>query len=214
MRTESERPMRNGGWFHLAETKRVTIQRIKIVQERPAIDFYGLLRAAAIETTLPLLNEFAAQLGVRATALDALGACWFSSHEAWAFPMRDANDHLIGIRLRRNDGTKSSIRWSHSGMFIPNGTPGDTLWITEGPTDCAAALTIGRFAIGRPSCLGCESLIAHYVKKHKFKSVTVIADQGVPGQRGAEKLAKLLGCDVWTPDAKDLREFVKSGGTA
>lgn len=214
MRVESDRPLRNGGWLHNAATiRKRTVVRVE--RDPQSVDWRALLTGAIVKTTAPMLRELSESLGVKASALESMGACWFESHNAWAFPMRDANENLIGMRLRYPDGTKSSIRHSHSGLFIPNGTPAKDLWITEGPTDCAAALTLGKWAIGRPSCLGCERLITYYVKQHRFTSVKIIADQGEPGQRGAEKLSALIhGSTVWTPDAKDLREFVKCGGVA
>lgn len=89
-----------------------------------------------------------------------------------------------------------------------------TLFICEGPSDTAAAMTLGLRAIGRPSCLGLESMIVEYVKTKKAHRVVLICDNDDPGLRGAAKLQGMLpvlSC-IYVPPTKDIREFLNRGG--
>lgn len=89
-----------------------------------------------------------------------------------------------------------------------------TLYICEGPTDTAAALTLGLFAIGRPSCMGCEEMITKLIRLQGIRRVIIITDNDIPGLRGAAKLQRqipAMSC-AWSPPCKDLRAFVNAGG--
>lgn len=89
-----------------------------------------------------------------------------------------------------------------------------TLYLVEGPTDLAAAMTLGLFAIGRPSCIGNEQMIIEYVKRINARRMVIICDNDDPGLRGAAKLQGMLpvlSC-IYVPPTKDIREFLNRGG--
>jgi len=157
--------------------------------------------------------ELAGQLSVTADSLYALGVAWAADRKAWAFPMFNGYGDPIGIRLRTVEGKKFAVTGSHAGIFIPTMKPQGELWILEGPTDTAAALTVGLFSIGRPSCLGCEYIISTFAQRSEVSRVIICADADEPGQRGAEKLQHSLGIPskIWTPPCKDLRASVAAG---
>jgi len=166
------------------------------------------------QTDFHHLDGFAMSLGVTTDALQLIGCAWADSHRAFAFPMYDAHRKMIGIRLRNDKGEKWAIRGSHQGLFMPatNGDP--LLFIVEGPTDEAAALSIGLSAIGRPSCVGQEPMILQFIREHEIKRTVFVVDNDEPGWRGAQKLQAMLktpSC-LWIPPAKDLRDFVRFGG--
>ena len=136
---------------------------------------------------------------------------------------------MVGIRYRHLDGSKLSLKGSRSGLIIPtNLRQRETLFVAEGVTDTAAALTIGLNVIGRPSCKGFEDEIARVVRSLNSSSVVVIRDMGrvdsETSQRnsweGADRLAKHVArvCQtkLYTPPApaRDLREAVRNGLTA
>lgn len=160
------------------------------------------------------LDGFAMSLGVDTDALRSLGAAW--TGQAWAFPMRDAEGRVIGIRLRGQDGRKWAVKGSRAGMFYGEGEAvRDVLFIVEGPTDAAAALTLGLPVVGRPSCSGSEEMLAAYVRRARVRRVVIVADADEPGLRGAERLRAslpVLSCLTTLP-AKDMRDFVRLGGT-
>jgi len=167
------------------------------------------------QTKLEWIEQFAMQLGVAPAALSALGCVWASDHNAWAFPMCDGQSKQIGIRLRTLAGKKFAITGSHSGVFVPSMPAQRELIICEGPSDTAAALTLGFFAMGRPSCLGQEAIIYDFIRIQGVRRVIICADHDDPGQQGAERLQAALKVPsiIFTPPGKDIREAVQNGLT-
>lgn len=166
------------------------------------------------------LAQFARELGVSVESLRRLGIGYALGRRSWAFPMRSPTGDIVGIRLRGIDGSKRSIRGSRQGLFIPEGLrPGGLLLVCEGPTDTAAALTLGFEAIGRPSCSGGGDMVIELVWKQKPATVVVIADNDKPGREGAGRVAERLAYwssnvrQVIPNEAKDLREWVQRGVT-
>lgn len=217
MRVQSDIPMRNGGWLHRDENAPRYIQPIrKAIPGRP-IDAAGIWEGWAKATDYQKLDRLGESLGVDTDALKAIGCAWASPHNAWAFPMKAANGKVIGIRLRNEAGSKWAVKGSRSGLFIPSECPFDfdgTLWLTEGPTDLAAALTLGLFAIGRPACLGQEFMVLSYIRLLDVRRLVIVTDNDEPGIRGAERLQSqlpILSC-IWVPPVKDIREFLLRGG--
>lgn len=216
MRVESSRPSKNsmGGWLHKIDGYVAPrfVAPIKKAIEPPPLDFYSMWRRLVKATDAYHLDGFAMSLGVDTEALRVIGCAW--ADRAWAFPMRDATGEIIGIRLRNVRGDKWAVKGSHQGLFIPQIEHRKTVFIVEGPTDLAAALTLGWFAIGRPSCLGQEQMISQYVRAKRISRAVIITDNDEPGLRGASKLQTMLpilSC-VYVPPAKDLRELITLGG--
>jgi hypothetical protein len=166
--------------------------------------------------TLPVsVAAMAARLGVRPDAMDAIGIAKAPQDKTWAFPMKDGHGGIIGIRLRSEDGRKWAVTGSKAGLIYGRITDGGTLLICEGPTDTAAAISIGFQAIGRPSCRGTIQPIIDFLANHRRTCPVIVADQGDPGISGAFDLAEKLNrpCRIVLPPAKDLREWVKTGAT-
>src|SRR5260221_11407512 len=195
-----------------------------VPQRKPATiqvgpDLMGLWDQWEKETDFHFLDGFAMALDVDTRALQAIGCAW--SGHAWAFPMRDASKRMIGIRLRASDGKKWAVKGSHQGMFIPSSYPyciddGTTMYVTEGPTDLAAAMTLGLYSIGRASCQGQEDMVIAYLRNTKARRLVIVTDNDTPGLEGARKLQsrlRLRSC-IYTPPTKDLREFAIMGGDA
>ena len=216
MRVESDKPTANGGWLHkLDDALPVRPAPRARTPEPPAVDFTSRWRRWQERTDHYHLDGFAMSLGVDTDALKALGCAWTGSE--WAFPMKDEGGRVIGIRLRDERGRKWAVRGSKSGLFIPEGqTPAECLYVVEGPTDAAAALTLGLSVAGRASCAGGEEMLAAYVRRAGARRVLIIADADAAGLRGSERLKAALRTPavVWTPPCKDLREFVRAGGSA
>lgn len=140
-----------------------------------------------------LINRLAADLGLPSRTLWRLRIGWSQWREVFSFPMRDAKGEVIGIRLRSLSGSKYAVRGSRNGLFIPTDQEHtDSLIICEGPTDCAAMLSLGFWCIGRPDCSGGIWHVVQYARKQRSKEVVVLADADEPGHRGAESLASEL----------------------
>ncbi len=168
-------------------------------------------------------------LGVRIEAIIAMGAAWAKEYRAWAFPMRNEFGATIGIRLRNDKGFKWAVEGSRQGIFLPE--PSVKLqpcaYLPEGPTDTAALLSLGLFAIGRPTCNAGNDLIKRAMERLKIFKAVVVADndemkrlgskEGRPGIDGALKLKKDLRLPsvIWIPPSpvKDVREFYRKGGS-
>ncbi len=222
MRVESDRPSKNsmGGWLHKTGDgfQRPYVPIRKAVKDRP-INAEEIWRRWFERTGYGQVDAEGVLLGVDTDALRAIGCAWAEQYKAWAFPMRDAREKVIGIRLRNDEGHKWAVKGSHQGLFIPSEYPFDfqgVLYIVEGPTDLAAALTLGLYAIGRPTCIGQEHLLIEAVKRQRANRVVIVTDNDEPGLRGAAKLQSILpvlSC-LWVPPAKDIREFLNRGGNS
>ena len=214
MRVQSAKPVKNGGWFHPFDAARGRPVAPPPRRQPPAINATALHRAWLGATTAEALAAFAATLGLSAAAVAAVGAAWAPPHAAWAFPMCDGYGNVVGIRLRNERG-KFAVRGSRQGIFLAAVPAQKTLFVCEGPTDTAAAVELGLFAVGRPNCC-CGGLeIRTYARRHKCVNAVLVSDNDKPGLDGARKVgAELkLAYAVYVPPAKDLREFVRFGGT-
>jgi hypothetical protein len=197
----------------------------------PPIDFEPLMRDYQLRTSPVEVRRLAGDLGVTPDSLFRLGIVWCGPYRAWGFPMKDERGLAVGIRLRSETGDKWSVSASRSGLFIPSGRPaeGDPILLPEGPTDTAALLSLGFFAIGRPSCSGGAGLLApllgglHVVVVGDRDEAKPRADGSVfyPGQDGAERLADALLLAraksvkvVYPIKGKDIRQWVRHGATA
>ncbi len=219
-RVESDHPFKNGGWFHPFDSTKPAPPKQKPLPVPPSINATVMIRKWA-DMGIPV-TELAESLGVSVDSLTDLSAVYSPDHRAWAFPMRDGYGNMIGIRLRSDDGRKWAVRGSRSGIFLPTTQPHSTVYLPEGPTSTAATLTLGLYAIGRPSCNSGGPEIKTACKRLGVRRAVIVADNddkpsGLrPGFDGALKLASEIGIPVviWTPPTKDIRDFVRSGGTA
>lgn len=242
MRIESDKPSTNslGGWLHSTGDARqyvAPVPKRKAIED-PPLNPIPLWRRWFEETDHEHLDGFAMSLGVDTDALRAIGCAWAGKEwqddlskrswatEAWAFPMFNEHREMIGLRLRA-DGMKWAVKGSRSGLFLPNGnystaiSERGTLWLVEGPSDLAAALTIGLNAIGRPAARAQADMVLDYVRIQETKRMVIIADNDPPdklgtvaGFAGAESLQERLRIPsaILLLPTKDVREFTNLGG--
>ena len=215
MRVQSDRPAKSGGWMHRhPDAPQCFLAPPLWRPQPPALNATKLHREWRAETPQDALEGLASELGVSTMALNALGAAWAPQHAAWAFPMRDGYNNIVGIRLRSAQG-KFAVRGSRQGIFTATVSPQPVLYVCEGPTDTAAALDLGLFAVGRPNCC-CGGLdIKLYHRRYQITRAVIVSDNDKPGLDGARKVGTELQLSfaVYVPPAKDLREFVRFGGT-
>lgn len=211
MRVASDHPCKNGGWLHATGNKPIA----KTVRREPETvetrDFDELLKGWRADG----LSAFAATLGIEPDGLNALRCVWAEPYRAWAFPMRDGFGNVIGVRLRNDEGRKWAIKGSKQGLFVTCNPAPQTAFVCEGPTDTAAALTLGLWAVGRPSCLGGNEHLKVLLKRRDVKRAVLLADNDMPGIQGAQRLASEIGLPsaLLVLPAKDVRAFVQAGGT-
>lgn len=168
------------------------------------------------KTSAYKMSYHAGELGLPASALLRLGVCYAEDYKAWAWPMRTWCNRVVGIRLRSASGFKWAVPGSRQGIFIPDSEPQSTCLIAEGPTDTAAAIMLGFYAIGRPSCSACVEDIVKIVESRSIRRVIILSDNDGPGIKGARALSARLDVPnvVLNPPCKDIREFARKGGTA
>jgi hypothetical protein len=226
-RTESPKRCGEAGWLHVLRDDPLRSPRRTVRVAVPAIgaakNWDQKARGWAEVVHAGALRSLAAELGLSVDSLRRLGIGWAGDYRAWSFPMRSGDGRVVGIRLRRPDGRKLSVKGGHEGLFIPHGiTPGIRLLIAEGPTDTGALLDLGFAAVGRPSCTGGVKHLTELVSQRRPGEVVIVADRDAPGQRGAGNLASVLvayvpgGVRVITPPAphKDARAWAQTGATA
>ena len=217
MRVQSDRPAKSGGFLHCQ--RQLSPGPAVAVKPRwtppPPINATKLHRGWWTSTDDGVRDAFARELGLSVAAVVAANAAWAAPYLAWAFPMCDGHGNILGIRLRANDGRKFAVRGSKQGIFIAKVPPQPTLFVCEGPTDTAAAVELGLFAVGRPNCCCGGADIKIFARRHQCHRVVVVSDNDKPGLDGARKVGAeiKLPFAVVVPPAKDLREFVRLGGT-
>lgn len=230
MRTQSDRALDNGGWLHWIKDRPVrplpapakSPHRGNVSPEFDALAVWVAYRQATDQVHG---ERHAKDLGVSWQALWAIGAAWAADARAWAFPMRDGDSDIVGIRLRAEDGRKWAVRGSRAGLIYDPSGMGPLVLICEGPTDTAAAMDLGFAAVGRPSCRGQVDLLRQYLRRHRG-DVVIVADHDTPKDRpdgstwrpgldGALDLAKDLGrpSRIILPPAKDIRAWKAAGAT-
>jgi 5S rRNA maturation endonuclease (ribonuclease M5) len=203
-------------WRDQPRQRRVRIE----TAAEPVIDF-GVMAVECFAAMGPHLRSLLSEgLSLSARSLTELGVGWSQRHRATTWPMTDADGRVRGIRLRKTDGRKLSVRGGREGLFIPANVPiSGGLIICEGATDTAALRDLSFDVIGRPSCNGGAELLVDAIEKWQPSDVAIIADADAPGQRGARSLAARLvgyvpnGVRIVTPPAKDAREWVRKGTT-
>lgn len=193
----------------------------------PAIDAVTIARRCYAQCSDEEREMMGEDLGMSCGSLDALRMGWSHRDEAYTFPMRDAGERVIGIRLRRWDGRKWAVPGSRNGLFIPRVQRRDPLVICEGPTDTAALVSVGFFAVGRPSNTGGADLIEAYLRRIRYRGeLWIMTDKDEPGstaqrltRHGADALAEraLQWCGtvkaIRPPADKDARQWIMRGAT-
>ncbi len=216
MRVQSDRPAKSGGFMHRPGESGANHSHLRPPPkwQPPTINATKLMRDWLAATTPTALAEFATSLGVSTPSLVAVGAAWAAPHAAWAFPMCDGYGNVVGIRLRNERG-KFAVRGSRQGVFLASVPAQKTLFVCEGPTDTAAAVELGLFAVGRPNCCCGGAEIKVFARRYDCRRVVIISDNDKPGLDGARKVGGELKLPfaVYVPPAKDVREFVRLGGT-
>jgi hypothetical protein len=199
-------------------------KRVKAAPHVNWLDHLNQHRANAREMLL-----LAGMLGVHPDALRRLDLGYVpeseSEPEHWLFPERDGNATVMGLLRRYANKKKKRMTGSQCGLlFDPAEAIADMLLIVEGPSDVAAAMTMGICAVGRPNNMGGAELLATFNRQRVTEGVFVVVlgendrkPSGLwPGREGAlhvaGHMARLLGKRMaWAmpPEGvKDLREWM------
>ena len=220
MRVQSDKPAKSGGWmWQLQGTSTphpvpLPVRGGEGGSKPTTINATKLMRDWLSSTDAGDLETFSHELGLSVASVIAVSAAYAAPRSTWAFPMCNGYGNVVGIRLR-NERCKFAVRGSKQGIFLANMPPQKTLFVCEGPTDTAAAVELGLFAVGRPNCCCGGAEIKIYARRLGVARVVIVSDNDKPGLDGARKVGSELKLPfaIYVPPAKDLREFVRLGGT-
>lgn len=181
------------------------------------------------------LLALAADLGVAPEALRSVGIGWATRDDlrrhyaggagwnegypdgAFSFPERDAGGTVVGLSLRAPDGRKGfASGGARRGLVIPAtlAEAADPVLVVEGPSDVAAAVTMGLAAVGRPSNTGGAEMLAELLDG---RDVLVVGERDQkatgdwPGRKGAKAVAGRLAAEWeepvrWTLPPKNVKD--------
>lgn len=167
-----------------------------------------------------LVELLADQLGVSADALNRIGLGLDPTTGTWIFPEYDENHQLIGMLHRYPDGFKCCVTGEHSHRGLTLDLMSEftdaPIIVVEGPTDTAAALTLGCQAIGRSSANANFDKVKAITEGH---TVLVVGENdGGVGVSSVSALVlqlkdtcKSVSSVLPPPEYKDLRQWVASG---
>jgi hypothetical protein len=211
-----------GGWLHRLREGRIgppARRPIEIPSEPKDVrsDAERFARGADLEA-------IAEPLGLDAGALRRLGIGFDRKSGASTWPELDASRRVVGISRRFPSGKKRLRSGDRAGLFMPGDLPldlaGERLLVLEGGSDTAAALGLGRWAVGRHSRSSGLVELVRLARKLRPSTVSFVADRDEDGGglAWAKKLAERLAtccADVRvieTPaGVKDFRDWARAG---
>lgn len=208
---------KNGHWIHRLDADAVRDRAEIPHPAEPQEDWGAMARGFQDQTTDRQVDALAKRWGVDRQALREIGVG--HNGQQFTFPMHGASGAVCGIRVRMLNGNRWVITGGKNGIFRRLKPDTGRLLVTEGESDCAAALTLGEDAIGVPGAeqdAACEiaAIYGH------GRDVVVIADNDERGAAGAQKLlenliGKAKSVKLVRPPAphKDLRAWLLAGCT-
>lgn len=228
MRIESNKPHPKGGWLHPKDSTTPLAPmppKRKRISDQELTKIWSPLADKFARSGIDRLPELAVQLGVSIESLVALRvgyAADLQGRTCWTFPERNARGEVVGIVRRLvapMDGRgKLCCKGSRRGLSYCDGWdkyPG-AIWLVEGGSDTAAALTLGIAAIGRPSNRGGVDQLCPLLARYRHRKIVVMGERDAksdlfvlqsnpkhpkdcpgcqwcwPGKWGMEQVARLL----------------------
>lgn len=181
----TETPVGEAGFFH--EGTAGPVETLPPRRHAPVRNHHGavaLYHMAHRTTTETQVETLATDLGLPVTATAALAPAYMPDLEAWAFPMRNADGAIVGVRMRNGKAEKWALTGSHNALFVPTETStAQTLWLPEGPTSTIACCAMGMRTVGRPSTNTGFDLIDQYMATHKLTDAVALVDDDLPDPR-------------------------------
>lgn len=186
-------------------------------REAPLIDWTPFQDRFEAQASDSRVSQLAAVLGVSSASLRSLRVGYatqadidnhlglgypVAQSDSWTFPMRDAAGRIIGINTRPvGEGSKRTMRGGKLGLFFPDDILDrqGVIWLVEGASDAAAALTAGYPAVGRPSAKAGKTVVSMIADLLKGREVVAVGENDRkkngkwPGREGAVALARDLG---------------------
>lgn len=144
--------------------------------------------------------------------------------DRWVVRERSSQGEIVGEAHRFADGSKGFAKGGKRGLIVDwpldayaGGSFAGPVFVCEGASDTASALSVGLDAVGIPMAGACAADMADLLAD---RHAVVIVDFDEAGERGARKLLSALvpvcaSVRMILPplDAKDTREAVANGAT-
>jgi hypothetical protein len=191
-RIESSKRCGTAGYLHRLKDDHVpgAQQSFRTIELLPSADwshFASECRRFGVLELRTLAND----LGVSESSLNRLQVGRLV--RCWTFPHDDGFGRVCGVHLRTPDGRKPYVRGSRPGITVPIDIGAcNPLIVTEGESDCAAALSRGFDAVARPGCGSSLLALMKFMRNRRPPSVEVFGDNDEAGRRGADELAAAL----------------------
>ena len=183
MRTESNKPHPKGGWLHpIKGAKLLPIpSRPMAVSDESLRDRWTPIALAAEKNGLDRMPALAVSLGVSCASLQLLHVGYAEIGSSWCytFPERNARGWIIGINRRLetpiNGKNKLFCRGGRRGLtYIDDWHKSHgPIFLVEGGSDCAAAISLGLCVVGRPSNVGGIEILIQLLRPHRRKIVVL-----------------------------------------
>lgn len=217
-RVESDWRYGAAGWRYEIDDK-LELPATEEREDSALHDFEALTADYSAVLSTGRRDQLARQWGVSDSALARLRVGWDFNRQCYSLPMRNGENGVIGIQFRSLAGRKWALSGSQLGLFVPvdRGVV-RLLFIAEGASDCAALLSSGLEAVGRPNANCGSFFIREHLRFTPLEGLIIVADNDphAQGIRGAKQLAdEFLGAAVIRPVRhKDAREAIAAGGGA
>ena len=202
-----------------SSSKPFDISRLKLPEPKISVikhDWNALLAKMQRSITTDLLKKLSKEIGVDEDVVASFGVGWNTRVCAYAIPMYNPNNEVVGIHLRKPDGKKLCVKGSTTGLFLST-LPGlSESVVTEGATDAMAAAHLGLWPMGRSGASVATTMLQQVSKGLR---VTVIADADAVGIKGGKLLCDKLRYSadsvamIVPSEGKDVREWLSLGAT-
>lgn len=199
------------GWAHRADAGEVTMPVDTRKRRLTSFEIAEYYSSTTCPVDDPLFVNMGCILKLDPASLRSMYGGYDTDRAILTFPMFNGKLEMTGVRFRRRDGRKFSLKGGREGVFLSVGCRFDQpLIVAEGPTDCAALAELGfQNILGLPNCCGGFEVVKKILGPAPRTPVLIVSDPDDPGIAGAERLATTLvnPCMIVTGET-DIRDFV------
>ena len=161
-----------------------------------SVDWEELANRFALQCFNERREELARDLGLPRQAIDCLPMLGWRQ-DAWTIPEMDGFGKIVGIQLRRTDGSRCMIPGSQRGLIqpAPSPEPKGPIFVVEGMSDALTLAQCGLAAVARPSASGgLDYLVQYFQGIDASRPIFIFgvndakADGTWPGRDGCEAI--------------------------
>lgn len=118
---------------------------------------------------------FAEKIGVDPMALCMMDCHWHYELKGWAFPIRNENRNVTGIRIMQEHGPQWDVKYSTKGLYLPHDIQhSKSILCVQGLVKCVQLLSTGKSVVGFD--FGCEEMAKEFLKINKIQNAMVLVN--------------------------------------